>query len=276
MFPCGKLMLCWLNHNYITACRMFLPMKDENRFDGRSSNYSLYRPDYPADLLSVIKLEFNMGDESAIADIGSGTGKLARLFLENGNKVFCIEPNREMREAAKKDLSGYPEAVLMDGSAEHTGLPDSSVEFIVVGQAFHWFDLEAAREEFKRILTENGVLILVWNDRVAKSTGINAAYEEICRKYSEGYHSSGSTGLSNDDIVGFFGHEVRKFSLPNPQEMNLEALKGRYFSAPYAMASSNPKYGKLLKAFDKAFKENKKGKWVRMEHETKVFAGQMV
>lgn len=259
----------------ITGYPMVRLMKNENRFDGRSSDYSLYRPDYPHDLLPVIKLEFNLLESATVADIGSGTGKLARLFLENGNRVYGVEPNAEMREQASKDLSSYRNYVTIEGSAENTGLPDNSVDFVVVGQAFHWFDPMETKKEFKRIMTSSGVVILVWNDRVEKNTGINSAYEEICKKYSKGYHATGSL-LSSDELISeFFGDDMRKFAVPNPQKMDLDGFKGRYLSASYSLPSTHSKYGTTMRALQKAFKENSKGGYVTMEHITRVFAGHL-
>ena len=74
------------------------------------------------------------------ADVGSGTGFLSELFLANGNLVLAIEPNLEMRSAGEKYLGNQPKFESIDGTAESTTLPDRSVDFVVAGQAFHWFD----------------------------------------------------------------------------------------------------------------------------------------
>ena len=255
--------------------KLDLGMANQNRFEGKSESYSLHRPDYPADLIPILELEIGLDKSSVIADVGSGTGKLARIFLENGNKVHCVEPNGEMRERGMIDLSEYKNATFHDGTAEETGLPDNSVDFIVVGQAFHWFNHDLSKKEFKRILKNGGYVVLVWNDRVDKKSGINAAYERICKKYSKGYRKSGEGPLPPDFHQKFFASDVRKFSLPNPQEMDLEGLKGRYFSASYSLKKGDRGYGDLLKQFKKVFEENKKGDTVVMEYATKVFAGKL-
>ena len=91
-----------------------------------------------------------------VADIGSGTGLSTRLFLDHRNSVFAVKPNREMREAAERILESYPGFKSVDGSAEATGLTDHSVDLIVAGQAFHWFDGAKSRAEFRRILRPDG------------------------------------------------------------------------------------------------------------------------
>lgn len=75
------------------------------RFSDRVENYVRYRPTYPREVIACLKKNCGLTKEALVADVGSGTGILTKLFLENGNRVFAIEPNREMREAAEKLLA---------------------------------------------------------------------------------------------------------------------------------------------------------------------------
>ena len=75
-----------------------MPVADPTqRFSSRVDNYVRYRPSYPPEVLALLKAECGLTPDSVIADIGSGTGILTRIFLENGNRVFGVEPNPEMR-----------------------------------------------------------------------------------------------------------------------------------------------------------------------------------
>jgi SAM-dependent methyltransferase len=74
------------------------------RFSGRVENYARYRPGYPGEVLDLLRQRCGLAEDSEIADVGSGTGALARLFLENGNRVFGVEPNAEMRGAGERLL----------------------------------------------------------------------------------------------------------------------------------------------------------------------------
>ncbi|MCI0339308.1 MAG: class I SAM-dependent methyltransferase, partial [Acidobacteria bacterium] len=76
------------------------------RFSTRVENYIKYRPGYPKEVIETLKAECGLTPDSVIADIGSGTGILAKMFLQNGNPVYGVEPNREMREAGEKLLQG--------------------------------------------------------------------------------------------------------------------------------------------------------------------------
>ena len=130
------------------------------RFSTRVDNYVKYRPDYPPAIIEHLRDECGLHTDSSIADVGSGTGKLSELFLKNGNRVYGVEPNREMREAGERLLSGYERFKSVDGSAEATTLAAASVDFVTAGQAFHWFDHAAARREFARILKPGGYFFM--------------------------------------------------------------------------------------------------------------------
>src|SRR5208282_2924056 len=115
-----------------------------------------YRPGYPPALLDLLREECGLHSDHVVGDIGSGTGFLSELFLKNGNRVYGVEPNAEMRAGGEEYLSSYANFTSVDGSAEATTLPASSVDFVAAGQAFHWFDPQAARREFLRILKPGG------------------------------------------------------------------------------------------------------------------------
>ena len=103
-------------------------------------DYIRYRPSYPEAILAWLARECGLAPESRIADIGSGTGILARLFLQFGCRVFGVEPNAGMRAGAERQFAGEPRFHSVDARAEATTLPDANVHFVTAGQSFHWFD----------------------------------------------------------------------------------------------------------------------------------------
>ncbi len=93
-----------------------------SRFSDRVENYVLYRPGYPPEALHALKTECALAPTHFVADIASGTGIWTRTLLENGNPVFGVEPNPEMREAAEGLLIGFPKFSSVAGTAEATTL----------------------------------------------------------------------------------------------------------------------------------------------------------
>ncbi|MFZ3342154.1 MAG: class I SAM-dependent methyltransferase, partial [Terriglobales bacterium] len=90
------------------------------RFSDRVENYVRYRPGYPPEVLDLLRDECGLRPDHIIADIASGTGLFTRLLLENGNSVFAVEPNAEMREMGAQVLEGYERLVSVAGTAEET------------------------------------------------------------------------------------------------------------------------------------------------------------
>jgi ubiquinone/menaquinone biosynthesis C-methylase UbiE len=126
------------------------------RFSRVVENYVRYRPHYPQQIADFLKEECGLSPAHTIADIGSGTGILSQVFLKNGNTVYGVEPNQEMRQAAESLLQDQPNFRSVDATAEATSLSDKSIDFVTAGQAFHWFKHDLTREEFSRILVPKG------------------------------------------------------------------------------------------------------------------------
>src|SRR5438045_2409799 len=96
------------------------------RFSNRAENYARFRPSYPAGVIKVLETHCGLTKRSMIADVGSGTGILSKLFLNNGNAVIGIEPNPEMRRAGERILGGFPNFTSTDATAEATTLEPCS------------------------------------------------------------------------------------------------------------------------------------------------------
>ena len=149
------------------------------RFTNRVANYVRYRPGYPPAVLELFKEKMGLAATSVIADVGSGPGISARIFLDNGNTLFGIEPNDAMRDAAEDLLARFSNFHSINGSSEATTLPDESVDFVTAAQAFHWFKVEPTKTEFRRILKLGGYVALIWNLRQLDSTPFLAEYEQF-------------------------------------------------------------------------------------------------
>ena len=245
------------------------------RFSGRVENYIKYRPGYPAEVLDLLKEKCGLTGNSIVADIGSGTGILAELFLRNGNPVFAVEPNREMREAAERLLAKYPKLTSVSGTAETTTLGDRSVNFITASQAFHWFDREASRREFLRILKPGGWTVLLWNERNMASP-FAKAYEHLLGTYGTDYEEVNHKHTDAKEIGPFFGasgYERSGFS--NRQIFDREGLKGRLLSSSYAPEPGHPGHVPMLEALNALFCEYQSNGSVVFECDTIVYYGQL-
>jgi SAM-dependent methyltransferase len=196
-------------------------------------HYLKYRPTYPKEILDLLVKECNLNKKNIIADIGSGTGFLAKLFLDYGNIVYGVEPNQAMKEAGEDYLVKYPRFRSIFGTAEATHLDAASIDFITVGTAFHWFDMEKTKQEFKRIGRPNAWVILVWNVRDIESSLIHD-YEDLLLEYGNDYANSNAKKLDKVAMDTFFkGHAIKTSTFKNIQYFNWEGFKGRLLSTSF-------------------------------------------
>ncbi len=258
----------------VSRAVMFADSK--NRFSNRVADYLRYRPHYPAGVLDLLRAHSQLSPAQAIADIGSGTGFLAELFLKNGNLVFGVEPNKEMREAGEEYLAAYPRFTSIDASAEATTLPGASVDFVTAGQAFHWFGPEATRLEFARILRPHGWVAVVWNDRSTSSTSFADAYEDLLLRFGTDYARVKDSYPQAKDIRAFFQHgEFITREIPNYQIFDRDGLRGRLRSSSYAPAEGQPNFVPMMDDLDNLFAEHQREGRVRMEFSTIAYVGQL-
>src|ERR1700722_16381276 len=165
-----------------------MPAQDATaRFSSRVEKYVRYRPSYPKGVVELLRKQCGLTSDSIVADVASGTGIFTRLLLENGNRVFGVEPNLEMRRAGEEYLAGYARFTSVEGTAEATTLPGRPVDIVTAAQAAHWFDRATARREFVRILKPGGWAVLLWNERQTDSTPFLRDYEKLLLTYGTDY-----------------------------------------------------------------------------------------
>jgi len=242
----------------------------KKRFSSRVENYIKYRPSYPLKIIDFLKEKRILAEDTVIADIGSGTGILTKIFLDNGNPVYGIEPNKDMREAAEKHLQMYTRFSSLEGSAESTGLDANCIDLIIAGQAFHWFDVEEAKREFKRILKPNGNVALIWNNRGKAGTDFNSSYENFILKYGTDYREV-KKNEGNVDL--FFNYQKETFY--NFQELDYTSFKGRVLSSSYIPLADNPIFPKMILELEDLFNKHQRNGIIRIEYDTEVYLGKL-
>lgn len=246
------------------------------RFNDRVANYVAYRPGYPARLVEFLREELGARPGAKVADVGAGTGILSELLLREGCAVVCVEPNDAMRAAAESRLKSYTAFASVKGTAEATTLADASVDLVTAAQAFHWFDAEAARAEFRRILRPTGRVALLWNMRRTHTSPFLRDYEALLREFGTDYAQVNCEQVSEDRIAAFFRGEYGARGFDNFQPVDFQALRGRLLSSSYVPLEGHPRYAPMLARLREIFDEHERGGRVTIEYDAKVFYGRLV
>jgi ubiquinone/menaquinone biosynthesis C-methylase UbiE len=241
------------------------------RFTDRVENYIKYRPSYPAAIIEYLESEGILRSDSVIADIGSGTGISAELFLKNGNIVYGVEPNDAMREAAEKLLSAYGNFRSINAAAEETTLPNNSTDLIICAQAFHWFDIPKVKIEFKRILKPHGRICLMWNERILDGNPFLVEYEKLLLKYGTDYKNVRHENIDEKKLNEFFESGFIKKTFPNKQVFDLAGVTGRLLSSSYTPQYDSPLYEPMLAELNEIFEKNQVNGKIEFLYYTNLF-----
>ena len=251
-------------------------MSDSTKnFSGRAEDYTTGRPAYAKEFIEYLYGKGGMTEESVIADIGSGTGKFAKQLLEKGSKVFCVEPNDDMRNTAIKELQDFAGFTAVSGTASVTTLPGESVDFATTAQAFHWFDVEEFQKECKRILKSNGMAILIWNMRdmdAELNRECHAIYKTFCPRF-KGFGG----GIEKDDerIRKFFSDKYERLVFENPLFYDKETFIKRSLSGSYSLKEGEGKYEKYITALEEFFDKHAAEGILTMPNQTVAYIGKL-
>ncbi|TBR39706.1 MULTISPECIES: class I SAM-dependent methyltransferase [Dyella] len=249
-------------------------LQSTERFSNRVDNYVRYRPDYPRAMLQWLEHEHGVNPRWLVADIGAGTGISSKLFLDGDYKVIAIEPNAAMRGAAERWLGHDEHFRSLDGRADATGLAAASVDLVSVAQAFHWFDQDAARHEFHRILRPHGLAAIYWNTRRLVGTPFLEGYEALLVEYGIDYTSVAERYGDDDMMRQWFGDGFRgSASFDHRQLLDYDALKGRLLSSSYMPTEGHPNHEPMLVALRKLFDATAQDGHISFDYDTRIFVG---
>lgn len=246
-----------------------------SRFSDRVENYVRYRPGYPPQALQVLRDACGLAPQHVVADIASGTGIWTRTLLENGNPVFAVEPNAEMRQAGERLLASFPKFTSVEGTAEATTLPDGSIDFVTAAQAAHWFDRGRSRREFVRILKPEGWLVLLWNERLTDSTPFLRDYEQLLLTYGTDYEDVRHEKTTNTVNEFFDPMPFQSHVFEMRQEFDYAGIEGRLLSSSYAPGPVHSNYVPMLRELRRIFDQPAVAGRATFDYKTRVYFGHL-
>lgn len=248
-------------------------MNTTEKFNGLAAVYTAGRPTYADKFLDELYDKFEFSYNSIIADIGSGTGKFAKQMIERGFYVYCVEPNKDMRDQLIIELGKYENSNIIAGDAANTTLQNCSVDFVTVAQAFHWFNTKLFKSECKRIIKTGGKVFLIWNMRDMDSEITQRSYE-LYKKYCPNFKGFGG-GIQKDDIriKDFFDDKYERLEYDNPLFYDRAKFINRSLSGSYSLKQQDADYRKYIDELELIFYKYSNNDVVIMPNKTIVYLG---
>lgn len=226
----------------------------KQRFSDRVASYIAGRPHYPSAVVTHLESIGALRAGHVVADVGVGTGLSAEPFLKAGYRVVGIEPNEPMRRGGAEYLSHYADYEARDGNAEASGLAPASVDLVIAGQAFHWFDAARFRAESLRILRRGGWAALIWNDRSRDATPFLAGYEALLVEYGTDYLSIRHGHEASEDIAAYFGGSIpAPAHIEHARRVDWATMAAQAASASYLPAPGRPRHDEFFAALRALF-----------------------
>lgn len=248
-------------------------------FASKAQRYHQYRPKYSIEYQKYIEMSQRGRSPAVVADIGAGTGIHTRILAPFFKKIYAIEPEIEMLSICKETLSDLNNVDYILSSAEKTNLPDSSIDFITIGEAFHLLDKSLCIPEFKRVLKKDGQVILVWLHKEYE-TPLFREREEIIKSHCPCYQKDvHARKLLKDTFKELFHSEsfsYTKLDFDSNEYLSKEIFVYRTLSASYAITESDCGYCSLIFDLENLFDKYAKGNSLEILQSTIIYQGNLI
>jgi len=226
-----------------------------NSHASKANSYDLGRPDYPSDFFYYLYNEIGFSKNDIIADIGSGTGKITRHFLEYGSKVIAIEPDGDMLSIANEKLNEFPNFTSFQKTAEAADIETGSINHIFCGNSYHWFDRKKVVPEFRRILHTGGkIVIATLGD--GGSSSYDGELTEVINYYKKPVPNR-NIDLSPAFNSGTFTEKVFNYSIFQTFDQFLHGMLSASYSPSALDITYEPFCNDIKSIFDKYNQDNK-------------------
>jgi SAM-dependent methyltransferase len=178
-----------------------------------------------------------------------------------------------MRDKAVELLGNQPGFKAQNGTAEDTGLATESIDAVIAGQAFHWFDAQKTRVEFERILKPNGLIALIWNERRTGSA-FEQEYDGLIIKHGNDYVQVDHRNIDAEHIGAFFApHPYQLKTFYNEQVFDFDGLKGRLASSSYMPTKDDEGYQAMITDLQALFDKYQQNGSIIIQYDTNVYTG---
>ena len=176
----------------------------KNIYNALAEQYDAYRPHYPGEALLFLVTLGDLDGSGDVADIGTGTGRIARDISKYVRVVYAVDTAAAMLERlqASADEEGISNIRIIEAPGEATGLQSDSLDLITLAQSFHWMDKPAALQEASRILKPNKPLVLLWNQITNMQDKYYSEITSLIKEHNPDY--KGGVDIISNDFADHF------------------------------------------------------------------------
>ena len=247
-------------------------------FNSLAAQYDAYRPHYPPEALSFLVTLADLDSDSDVADVGTGTGRVAIELAKYVRIVYGIDTASAMLErlieSAQEEWLGNIRTI--ETSGEDTTLPDESVDLAVLAQSFHWMDKPAVLREMHRILNPNKPMVIMWNQTTNTSDNYYKEIISLIKEYNSNYAGAMdivSTDFNQSiDTSKLFG-PVENFSFPFTLHYTSESYIGFLLSKSYiGVGIPQARLGEFIENVHQSLRDNFPHGNVEEHYETVILA----
>jgi SAM-dependent methyltransferase len=159
-------------------------------FDSSALDYDLYRPNYPAVVISEMAHLSNLKSSSRVLEVGCGTGQATLQLARRGYAIESIDQGSRMVSLAKRNCRAFQTVHFRIGKFESLRFQPTAYDLVFSAEAFHWIEPKVRISKAALLLMERGSFSLLYNYPGKSTDGTMEALKEVIEEESGGKLSS--------------------------------------------------------------------------------------
>ena len=223
-----------------------------NTHSNKAESYNIGRPSYPKSFFDYLYGDFGLSEKAVILDVGAGTGKITKEFLERGNTVYAVEPDKNMMTILRDTLYSYDNLIPIDKTAEKTGVLSNSIDFIFCGNSYMWFDRMNVIPEFQRITRNSNNQNII----IARLGSDDDIYTEELMEINNKY-SITKTGIEPNNTPPFANSMFKEKTFDFVYSQSLDEFLHGCLSASFAPNPGDHSFNDYCESLTKLFNKYK-------------------
>jgi len=248
-------------------------MERNESFELFPAQYDRARPEYPDWIGETIKNYADVGPGKKLLEIGCGTGKATRLFVDSGASMECLDIGEKLIGIAKNKFSTFSNVKFIKTHFEDFKTEPESYDLIYSAAAFHWIRQPEGNSKVARLLKKEGRFAIIGHTPAVQKDSFfiesQPIYESAGMKRDERGHNPDQKPKNMD--IAFFKILYKDF---RPWEKSYTT--GEYFDLIFTYSDHILMPDELKEQFKTRIRElidTRYGGKITKKYETKIEIG---